>query len=237
MALGGSASGARGTFPSPEKYPKGRLRGEGVPTPPPPLKIPPPTTAFQGGAAPSPKGLPPLRGWESGKNGPAGAAPRQTSEAFAEEEGGAAERAKPAACGGMRDAELVPTRAPFVSSRKRGARGRNPIERVSPPVRPFAYFSGEGKVGRGPGAEPPKSFGKKHVSPPPARRRANLSPSAPIAGTERSNPGCGAGEAPFYPRGVNPTDSSTSRPASETTKSRKSWACSWCSLMFSTAAG
>ena len=46
--------------------------------------------------------------------------------------------------------------SPFVSSRKRGARGRNPIERVSPPVRPFAYFSGEGKVGRGAGAEPPQ---------------------------------------------------------------------------------
>src|SRR5699024_422248 len=46
-----------------------------------------------------------------GKNGPGGAAPRQTSGAFAEEEGGAAQRAKPAARGRMRDAELVPTRA------------------------------------------------------------------------------------------------------------------------------
>ena len=44
------------------------------------------------------------------KNGPAGAAPRQTSGAFAEEEGGAAQRPKPDACVRMRDAELVPTR-------------------------------------------------------------------------------------------------------------------------------
>ena len=115
--------------------------------------------------------------------------------------------------------------------------GEGPHRKGPAPMRLFGYFLSAQKVTQGPGAEPPKSFGKKHVSPPPARRRANLSPSAPIAGTERSNPGCGAGEAPFYPRGVNPTDSSTSRPASETTKSRKSWACSWCSLMFSTAAG
>ena len=37
-----------------------------------------------------------------GQNGPGGAAPRQTSAAFAEEEGGAAERVPPAACGRMR---------------------------------------------------------------------------------------------------------------------------------------
>ena len=60
--------------------------------------------------------------------------------------------------------------SPFESSRKRGSRGRNPIERVSPPVRAFAYFSHEGKVGRGvgpkaplknergAGAEPPKNI-------------------------------------------------------------------------------
>ena len=38
------------------------------------------------------------------------AAPRQTSGAFAEEEGGAAKRPKPDARGRLRDAELVPTR-------------------------------------------------------------------------------------------------------------------------------
>ena len=43
---------------------------------------------------------------------------------------------------------------PFVSSRMRGTRGRNPIERVSPSVRVFAYFFHEEKVGRGPGVKP-----------------------------------------------------------------------------------
>ena len=48
-------------------------------------------------------------------------------------------------------------RAPFVSSRKRGSRGRNPIERVSPSVRAFAYFFHEEKVGRGVGPKAPWS--------------------------------------------------------------------------------
>ena len=49
-------------------------------------------------------------------------------------------------------------RAPFVSSRKRGSRGRNPIERVSPPVRVFGYFLHEQKVTRGTGPEAPKAI-------------------------------------------------------------------------------
>ena len=54
---------------------------------------------------------------------------------------------------------------PFVSSWKGGSWGRNPIERVSPPVRVFGYFLHEQKVTRvwageaqdlrGVGAEPP----------------------------------------------------------------------------------
>ena len=90
-------------------------------------------------------------------NGPAGAAPRQTSGAFAEEEGGAAERAKPAACGGMRDAELVPTRAPLCVVAGVGFIREGPHRKGPSLVRPFGYFSGEGKVPRGTGAEPPKN--------------------------------------------------------------------------------
>ena len=84
-------------------------------------------------------------------------------------------------CGGFQRG-----RAPFVSSRKRGSRGRNPIERVSPPVRFFGHFLSAQKVTRGSGAELPRGFGKKHVSFPPARRYTNLSPSARCAGTAPS---------------------------------------------------
>src|SRR5699024_4765891 len=45
--------------------------------------------------------------------------------------------------------------APFVSSRKRGSRGRNPSERVSPSVHAFGYFLHEQKVTRGAGPEAP----------------------------------------------------------------------------------
>ena len=55
--------------------------------------------------------------------------------------------------------------APFESSRKRGSRGRNPIERVSPPVRFFGYFLSAQKVTRGTGAEPPK---RQRVAEQPA---------------------------------------------------------------------
>src|SRR5699024_2504652 len=51
--------------------------------------------------------------------------------------------------------------------------GEGPHRNGPFPMRPFAYFSGEGKVGRGTRAKPPNSFGKKYVSPPPARRYAN----------------------------------------------------------------
>ena len=64
--------------------------------------------------------------------------------------------------------------APFESSRKRGSRGRNPIERVSPPVRAFAYFSHERKVGRGPGVKPPKLPGTG-AEPP----KSGVGPSGP----------------------------------------------------------
>ena len=80
-------------------------------------------------------------------------------------------------------------RAPFVSSRKRGSRGRNPIERVSPSVRVFGYFLHEQKVTRvwaGEAQEPPNKMApirEKNVSPPLARRHANLSASVPFAGT------------------------------------------------------
>ena len=82
---------------------------------------------------------------------------------------------------------------PFASSRMRGPRGRNPIERVSPPVRFFGYFlsaqkvtrdwAGEAQNLRGPGTQPPKGFGKKHIFPP-ARRWANLSASVPCVGSD-----------------------------------------------------
>ena len=45
--------------------------------------------------------------------------------------------------------------SPFESSRKRGSRGRNPIERVSPSVWFFGDFLSTQKVTRGVGAEPP----------------------------------------------------------------------------------
>ena len=45
--------------------------------------------------------------------------------------------------------------APFASSRMRGSRGRNPIERVSPSVRFFGYFLSVQKVTRGSGPEVP----------------------------------------------------------------------------------
>ena len=63
-------------------------------------------------------------------------------------------------------------RAPPLCRRGRGGqRGRNPIERVSPSVRAFAYFSHEGKVGRGVGPKAPWSKGaapgnKKNLSSP-----------------------------------------------------------------------
>ena len=71
--------------------------------------------------------------------------------------------------------------------------GEGPHRKGPAPMRPFAYFSGEGKVGRGPGAEPPSGFGKKHVSPhPPGDGR--ISPaSAGCAGPAPSKSGCGAG--------------------------------------------
>ena len=37
-----------------------------------------------------------------------------------------------------------------------GSTGEGPHRKGPSPVRAFAYFSHEGKVGRGPGAEPPK---------------------------------------------------------------------------------
>ena len=136
-------------------------------------------------------------------NGPAGAAPRQTSGAFAEEEGGAAERAKPAACGGMRDAELVPTRAPLCVVAGVGFIREGPHRKGPSLVRLFGHFLSAQKVTRGvgpgrphekgPGGGAPEShriewqlFGKRDVSPPPARRHANLSPSVPCAGTDPS---------------------------------------------------
>ena len=55
--------------------------------------------------------------------------------------------------------------SPFVSSRKRGSRGRNPIERVSPPVRVFGYFLHEQKVTQGTGVKPPKPPGSGGGAP------------------------------------------------------------------------
>ena len=65
-----------------------------------------------------------------------------------------------------------------------------------PPMRPFGYFSGEGKVPRGTGPEAPRGFGRRHVSFPPARRWANLSPSVPCAGTGASKMGGVGGGSP-----------------------------------------
>ena len=70
-----------------------------------------------------------------------------------------------------------------------GSTGEGPHRKGPSPVRAFAYFSHEGKVGRGPGLKAPQGFGKKHVSFPPARRHANLSPSVPCAGTGASKKG------------------------------------------------
>ena len=58
-------------------------------------------------------------------------------------------------------------------------------------MRFFGYFLSVQKVTRGTGAKLPKSFGKKHVSPPPARRWANLGPSVPFAGTGEAKRGVG----------------------------------------------
>ena len=72
--------------------------------------------------------------------------------------------------------------SPFVSSRKRGARGRNPIERVSPPVRLFGYFLSVQKVTRvraGKAREVPNRMApirKKNLSPPPATTQRGLAP-------------------------------------------------------------
>ena len=62
--------------------------------------------------------------------------------------------------------------SPFASSRKRGSRGRNPIERVSPSVRFFGYFLSAQKVTRvraGEAREPSNRIaaicGKKFFSP------------------------------------------------------------------------
>src|SRR5699024_6849205 len=88
---------------------------------------------------------------ESVKNGPAGAVPRQTSVAFAEEEGGAAKRPKPDACGRMRDAELVPTRAPLCVVAEEGSIREGPHRKGPSLMRLFGYFFGVEKVTRGVG--------------------------------------------------------------------------------------
>ena len=43
--------------------------------------------------------------------------------------------------------------------------GEGPHRKGPAPMRPFAYFSGEGKVGRGLGAEPPKTPGPGRGGP------------------------------------------------------------------------
>ena len=62
---------------------------------------------------------------------------------------------------------------PFVSLRKRGSRGRNPIERVSPPVCVFGYFLHKQKVTRGVGPKAPlnKRCGGETPETPGARGR------------------------------------------------------------------
>ena len=71
--------------------------------------------------------------------------------------------------------------SPFVSSRKRGSRGRNPIERVSPPVRVFGYFLHEQKVTRGPGVKPPKLPGFGGGAPARFRKETCFIPTRPAA--------------------------------------------------------
>ena len=151
---------------------------------------PTPTTTNEGAAAPSLDSPPappsPARHFhrrtglihrESVKYGPAGAAPRQTSAAFAEEEGGAAQRAKPAACGRMRDAELVPTRAPLCVVVGEGYIREGPHRKGPSLVRLFGYFFGVEKVTRGTGAEPT-------LNPGPGR-----SPEKKRCGTRRPHTG------------------------------------------------
>ena len=59
--------------------------------------------------------------------------------------------------------------APFVSSRKRGSRGRNSIERVSPSAHVFGCFLHEQKATRGVGPKAPRPQGRssrQQKSPP-----------------------------------------------------------------------
>ena len=130
------------------------------------------------------------------KNGPAGAAPRQTSAAFAEEEGGAAQRAKPAACGRMRDAELVPTRAPFVSSRKRGGTGEKPHRKGFSSRAPFCLLFRRGKSRPGSGGGAPEKLRKETCFSPtrPAIRESQR--IGAIRWHRRSETGVGP-KAPF----------------------------------------
>src|SRR5699024_5176657 len=97
--------------------------------------------------------------------------------------------------------------------RGRGSRNTLPLEC------PFGYFSDKRKVTRGPGAEPPQDFGKKHVSFPPDRRRANLSPSVPCAGTGEAKTGSG-GETPAHSMGNLTRRCSASASARASTSSR-----------------
>ena len=68
---------------------------------------------------------------------------------------------------------------PFVSSRKRGSRGRNPIERVSPSVRVFGYFLHEQKVTQGPGLKAPNVPGYGGEAPEKFREETCFSPTRP----------------------------------------------------------
>ena len=127
--------------------------------------------------------------------------------------------------------------SPFESSRKRGSRGRNPIERVSPPVRAFAYFSHEGKVTRvraGKAREPSNRIAAirgKETCFSPARRRAHLSPSVPCACTGKAKTGPGGG-APAQihkltaPPGTAPGSPGTA-PRSSDPRRRPPWAGGW----------
>ena len=90
-------------------------------------------------------------------DGPAGAAPRQTSGAFAEEKGGAAQRPKPDACGGMRDAELVPTRAPLCVVAEEGVTGEKPHRKGFSLRAPFCLLFRRGKSRPGCGGGTPIS--------------------------------------------------------------------------------
>ena len=83
------------------------------------------------------------------------------------EEGGAAQRAKPAACGRMRDAELVPTRAPLCVVAEEGVTGEKPHRKGFSSRACFCLlfsreksrsgYGGETPETPGTGAEPPKS--------------------------------------------------------------------------------